>query len=180
VTSGLEVKIADLDPQQGTSVKWSLRRQAAGIEPVVPVESFGKVAQALAVAGRYDLLVMDGPARSDAGTLEIAKAAALVVQPSGTSVDDLEPAVILFRELEKRNVSRSKLAIALCRAGTEAEEAQARGYVAQAGFSVLPGCLFERPAYRQAQNDGLAVTETRFSGLSKRADELIQAIVDRL
>ena len=180
VNSGLAVKVADLDPQQGTSVNWGRRRQVAGIEPIVPVESFGKAAQALAIADQYDLLVIDGPAKASEQTLLIAKGADLVIQPSGTGLDDLEPGVILFNDLIKAGIPRAKLAFALNRAGTEAEEAQARDYIGQAGYDVLPGCLFERPAYRQAQNDGYAVTETRYAKLSQRADQLLQGIVDRL
>ncbi|HGV3482850.1 TPA: ParA family protein, partial [Klebsiella variicola subsp. variicola] len=42
------------------------------------------------------------------------------------------------------------------------------------------GCLFEKPAYRKAMNSGLAVTETRYKGLNERADELIQALIDKI
>ena len=72
-----------------------------------------------------------------------------------------------------------ELALALVRVGTEAEEEAARAYMSEARFDVLPGALLERPAYRQAQNDGQAVTEVRFKGLSERADALVQAIIDR-
>jgi chromosome partitioning protein len=86
----------------------------------------------------------------------------------------------LFRELQGQKVARSKLVIALCRAGTEAEEQEARAFVTEAGFDVLPGALYERPAYRQAQNAGLTVSETRFPGLSQRVEELLQAMADRI
>lgn len=57
--SGLEVKIADLDTQQGTAVDWYRMRLDTNIKPVVPVELFRTAQQALAVADHYDLLVMD-------------------------------------------------------------------------------------------------------------------------
>ena len=44
---------------------------------------------------------------------------------------------------------------------------------------VLAGCLLERPAYRQAQNGGHAITETRFAGLRAQADALIQSLIDK-
>ena len=50
----------------------------------------------------------------------------------------------------------------------------------EAGYEVLPGYLPERPAYRQAQNEGLAITETRYASLKKHADTLIQALIDRV
>jgi chromosome partitioning protein len=181
VTQGnVSVKIADLDVQQGTTANWHRRRLAAGIEPVVAVEAFRTAAQALKARGDFDLLILDGPARASTATLEIARAADLIVQPTGASIDDLEPAVLLFHELVREKVPKASLVFALCRVGTEAEEAEARDYIAKAGYEALAGSLFERVAYRQAQNNGQSITETRFAGLNQRADVLIQAIVDRV
>jgi chromosome partitioning protein len=176
--AGLAVKIADLDIEQGTAVDWARRRMVAGFEPVVAVQPFRTAADAFKVADQVDLLVIDGPARASAGTLAIAKGSALVVQPASTSIDDLRPAVLVFNTLVEKGVPRDRLALALVRTGTEAEEAFARDYI-EGRYEILPGALPERPAYRQAQNDGQAVTEVRFKGLSGRADALIQAIIDR-
>jgi chromosome partitioning protein len=178
--NGLRVKLADLDTQQGTSSNWHRRRLEAGLEPAFSVEAYKTAAQALRVAPDFDLLVLDGPARASAATLEIGRQASLVVQPTGASVDDLHPAVLTFHELVREGVPRDRLVFALCKIGTDAEESEARAYLAQAGFHTLPGFIPERPAYRQAQNLGLAITETRFPQLNRRADELLQAIVDRL
>jgi chromosome partitioning protein len=177
---GLSVKIADLDMLQKTSVDWTCRRLEAGLEPVVPVEPFGTAAHAIKSAEHYDVLVLDGPARADQGTLEIARMADLIVQPAGPSLADLRPAVAVFHKLVKSGVDPSKLVVALCRIGSEAEERSARDYVQRAGYEVLAGALYERPAYRQAQDAGLAVTETKYAGLSQRADALIQSLFDKL
>jgi chromosome partitioning protein len=152
----------------------------AGIEPVVSVESFRTAAQALAVAEHFDILILDGPARTSQATLDIARAANLVVQPTGASLDDLRPAVREFHALIKAGIPRERLTFALNRIGTDAEEADARAYLAEAGYSVLAGCLVERPAYRKAQNGGHAVTETRYAALNTRADALIQSLIDRV
>lgn len=176
---GLRVKVADLDTQQGTSVDWHRQRLQAGIEPAVSVEAFATAAQALAVADGYDILIIDGPARTSQATTEIAKAANLVVQPSGASLDDLRPAVREFHALVKAGIPNARLIFALNRIGTITEEADARAYLEEAGYSVLAGCLLERPAYRQAQNAGHAITETRFSSLRIQADELIQSLIDK-
>ncbi len=178
--AGLTVKIADLDIQQGTSVNWYRRRLEAGIDPIFSVESFKTAAQALKLATQFDYLIIDGPARASAATLEIAHAATLIVQPTSTSVDDLEPAVLTFHELVRDGISRNILVFALSKVGTDAEEAEAREYIRQAGYSVLDGSIQERPAYRQALNVGLSITETRYPQLNKRADTLIQAMVDRV
>jgi chromosome partitioning protein len=177
---GLKTKVADLDTQQGTSVDWHRTRMDAGIEPVVSVESFKTAAQALAVAEHFDILILDGPARTSQATLDIARAANLVVQPTGASLDDLRPAVREFHALIKAGIPRERLTFALNRIGTDAEEADARAYLAEAGYSVLAGCLVERPAYRKAQNGGHAVTETRYAALNTRADALIQSLIDRV
>lgn len=176
--SDLTVKICDLDILQATSVDWTRRRMAAGVEPNIPVEPFKTAAQALASADQFDLLVLDGPARADKGTLAIAQGADLVVQPTGTSLADLRPAVLLFHELTQQGIPPNKLAMALCRVGSPAEERDARDYISRAGYTALMGALYEKPAYRQAQDAGQAVTETKYAGLSLRADELIQAVFD--
>lgn len=177
---GLRVKVADLDTQQGTSVDWHRQRLHAEIEPVVSVEAFATAAQALGVASGFDMLILDGPARTSQATLEIARAANLVVQPTGASLDDLRPAVREFHALVKAGVPSDRLAFALNRIGTPTEEAETRAYLAEAGYAVLDGCLLERPAYRQAQNTGHAITETRYAALNERADTLIQSLIDRV
>jgi chromosome partitioning protein len=177
---GLKAKIADLDTQQGTSVDWHRTRLNGGIKPEVAAEAFASADQALKAAGQYDLLIIDGPARTSRGTLEIARVADLVVQPSGASTDDLRPAVREFHALVNAGIPKAKLTFAFNRIGTAAEEAEARAYVAEAGFASLAGCLLERPAYRKAQNIGHAVTETSYAGLNAKADALIQALIDKV
>src|SRR5271167_4084261 len=100
-SSGLTAKVADLDTQQGTSVNWHRRRLNAGIEPTVSVEAYRTADQALAQAERYDLLIIDGPARASEATLRIARKADLVVQSTNPALDDLEPAVLVFHEMVK-------------------------------------------------------------------------------
>lgn len=178
--SGLSVKIADLDTQQGTSVKWNLRRQTAQLLPEIQVQSFSTAASAIKIASQFDLLLLDGPARASKGTLEIAQRADLLVQPTGSSLDDLEPAVNVFHELVKEKIPARKLVFALSRLGTETEELEARDYITRAGYLVLQGCVFEKPGYRKAQNAGRAITETNFKALNARADALIQTLIDRI
>jgi len=177
---GLRVKVADLDTQQTTVADWHRLRLNAGITPVIAVQAYATAVQALAEANQYDLLVIDGPARTSQGTVDIARQADLVVQPSGASVDDLRPAVREFHALVKAGIPKQRLVFALNRIGTDLEEEEARAYIDQAGYSVLEGCLPERPAFRKAQNAGYSVTETHFPGLKRRADALIQSLIDRI
>lgn len=176
----IKTKLADLDLEQATSAEWHRRRLAAGLPPAASVEVFSTAKQAIDAIGQADLLIIDGPARASKGTSEIAKVADLIVQPTGASLDDLVPAIKVFNALVKEGVPRSKLVFSLSRVGTESEEVEARAYISQAGYETLAGCLFEKPAYRKAMNAGLTVTETRYKGLNQRADELIQALIDKI
>ena len=177
---GIKTKLADLDTEQATSSDWHRRRLAAGYEPAASVELFSTAAQALAAAENFELLIIDGPARASKGTTEIAKVADLIVQPTGASLDDLIPAVKVFHGLVKEGIPKAKLVFALSRIGTDAEESEARNYLKEAGYEILDGCIFEQTAYRQAQNAGFSVTETRYKGLNARADELIQSLINKI
>lgn len=177
--AGWTVKIADLDIGQGTSFSWQQRRLQSGLEPVVPVERFGTVDQALKVAPHYDLLVLDAPPHSTAGTLRIGEAADLLVLPTGLAIDDLEPTVLLAHELAKRGVT--KIVFALCRVGESDQEIiEARDYITRAGYRVLPGELPEKVAYRRASDTGKTVAETRYNSLNQRSGVLAQGIVDAM
>lgn len=177
----IKTKLCDLDLEQATSSEWHRRRLSSGLPPVGSVELFSTAAQAIASASNdCELLILDGPARASKGTLEIGRSSNLVVQPTGASLDDLVPAIKVFHALIKEGVPREKLVFVLSRIGTESEEADARMYINEAGYTVLDGCLFEKPAYRIAMNAGLSVTETRYKSLKDKADQLIQALIDSI
>jgi chromosome partitioning protein len=178
--AGLSVKICDLDVQQGSCVDWHRRRLAGSVEPLVSVESYRTAEQALGEADRYDLLIIDAPARASEGTRKIAERADLVIQPTNAGLDDLVPAVRLFHELVKAGIQKKRLAFALNQILTEAEEAAARAYLEEAGYSVLAGSLPSRASYRDAQNQGRSITETAFSTRNARADAVLQSLIDRI
>jgi chromosome partitioning protein len=178
--AGLKVRIADLDPQQQTVLEWEKLRDENREEPALTVEGYATAAEAIDSAERDELLIIDAPSGANRGTLEIAKAATLLVQPTGPSIDDLRPAVLLFHELVQAGIPRERLAVALCRVLSESEEDTARAYVTTAGYDVLPGCLYERTAYREAQNRGQAVTETKHRRLNESAEELMEGLYSRV
>ena len=179
--AGWNVKIADLDVSQGTSFNWQARRLQHALEPVIPVERFGSVEHALKTVAQYDLVILDGPPHSSAGTLKIAAASEMVVLPTGLSLDDLEPSVLLAHELVKKGIDQHKIAFALCRVGeSETEITEARSYIEQARYTLLKGEIPEKTAYRRASDEGRTLTETRFPSLNQRSDLLVQSIVNRL
>lgn len=178
--SGLSVMLADLDTQQGTAAEWHRQRINNEYEAVGRVEIFDRVFQAVQAAEAVDLLIIDGTPRASSGTLEAAQCADLTVLPCCASRDDLIPGLKLAYELERKGIARNKIVLGLVRVTTQAEITDARAYIEQSGFAVLNGCLYEKPAYRQAQNAGLAVTETRYKSLNAKADILMESILKYL
>src|ERR1035437_8866743 len=92
---GWNVKIADLDISQGTSFQWRARRVQNQIEPDVPVEQIGNGKKALPLAEQHDMLILDGEPHATSSTRAAALSSHLTVIPTGLSLDDLPPAVVL-------------------------------------------------------------------------------------
>jgi chromosome partitioning protein len=177
--AGWQVKIADLDISQGTSTDWKQRRERSRARPDIAVEPFGTVAQALKVTQLYDLVVFDGPPHSMAGTLEIANVSDAIILPTGLSLDDLKPSVLLAHELIQNRIPPDRIVFALCRVGDrENEIAEARAYIARAGYTALEGELPERTGYRRASDQGRAASETTHPSLRERAERLAQSMID--
>jgi chromosome partitioning protein len=127
------------------------------------------------------MLIFDGAPHSTQATRSISIASDLIVIPTGLAVDDLQPAVTLAHDLVKNGVLRHKIVFALCRVGhSPAEIEDARAYLHQAGYTVLPGEIPEQVGYRRASDEGRALTETRFQSLNQRAEELAQSMVDKI
>ena len=67
--SGLQVKLVDLDPMQKTVAEWHALRLQSGFEPDGDVQILATINQALTKMDFYDLVIIDGPARAETGTL---------------------------------------------------------------------------------------------------------------
>ncbi|MDE0408535.1 MAG: ParA family protein [Alphaproteobacteria bacterium] len=181
IVGGLSCKIADLDTQQQTCTLWAGRRAEAGVEPEIQVQGFSSVQTALAEAPRFDALILDGKPHASDQTLEIAQSADLVLIPTGQTVDDLHPGVVLAHGLRKASIDARRIAFMLYRVtGSTRERAAARAYLEEAGYAVLDGDIPASTAYGSASDAGRAITETSFKSLNRRAGVLAQAIVDRL
>lgn len=179
-SAGWNVKIADMDTSQATSYHWQSRRLNNQVEPIIAVEQFPNTDHALKVMANYDLVIFDGAPHATSTTLKIAQNSDLVILPTGLSLDDLEPTVRLAHEL-KRHIDKDKIAIALCRIGeSESEVKEAKDYITATGYFLLAGAIPEKVAYRRASDIGRAATETSYKSLNQKADELAQAIVDRV
>ena len=73
---------------------------------------------------------------------------------------------------------RTSTLIALCRAGSDVEEAAARRYFGKAGYEVLPGSLQEKSGYRESLNRGEGLTECKHKALAERAAEVISGLLE--
>jgi len=174
----LKTLLADYDPQQKTSLEWSQRRkQKNKYLTVLPFTTFKEITNQ---GENYDLTVIDGPARTSMGTLEIAKKADLVIQPTGSSLADLKPSVNEFHALVKTGVNKKKLVFILNHLATKSEEGAAREYLTMAGYSVLNHSLKEKASYRLIQNEGKSISEVSYKSLRKEAKELVKEIISYL
>jgi chromosome partitioning protein len=139
--------------------------------------AYASAAEAIRDSSDVELLILDTPARATRETVWIAQHAHLVVQPTGPSADDLRPAVLTFHELVRVGVPRERLVFAICRILSDAEEASTRAYLESTPYEVLKGAIPERIAYREAQNRGQAITETKQAGLNREAERLMEALL---
>ncbi len=178
--AGMHTRLADLDPQQASVSEWERARDRNAVDPPCEVVAYDSAADAIGQSGDVELLIIDCPARIGHDTLEIAQRSHLVVQPTGASADDLRPAVLTFHELVKAGVPRGRLVAAVCRILSDTEEAAARAYIQAAGYEVLAGSIPERSAYREAQNRGQAITETKVTKLNQCADALMESLLRKV
>jgi chromosome partitioning protein len=176
----MRVRLADLDPQQASIIEWERTRERNEVEPPCEVTAHENASDAIAQSGDAELLIVDAPARTSRATLEIAERSHLIVQPTGASADDLRPAVLLFHELVKAGIPSDRLVAAVCRVLNDTEDAAARAYIQAAGYAVLDGSILEHTGYRQAQNRGHAITETKIGKLNERADALMEALLEKV
>lgn len=170
----LGILLADCDPQQATSQEW------AKIKGKVPCQVFNSVKDIWSLSKKYDLLIIDGPARASSGTLEIAKKADLVIQPTGASRADLVPAVKEFNALVKAGISKKKLLFVLTRLSTPAEAKAVQTYLKNAGYTCSPFYILEKTSYKQAQNEGKSLAESKYPGLVKPVKQLVNSLLDYL
>ena len=178
---GLRAKLADLDTQQQTCTNWAGRRAENGISPEIQVQSFASVKTVLGEASRFDALILDGKPNASEQTVEIARVADLIVIPTGQTVDDLHPGVVLAHSLHKKGISGERIAFAMFRTtGSKRENAAARQYLAEAGYFVFEGEVPASTAYGMASDGGRAITETSFRTLNDRAAGLAQGVIDRI
>jgi chromosome partitioning protein len=178
---GFAVKIPDLDTQQTTCTDWAADRAEAAHQPEIQVQPFGTLKTALKDAEHFDAYILDGRPHSSQQTLEIARAADLVVIPTGQTKDDLRPAVKLAHSIADSGVPENRIAFALVKTTNSAAElAAARAYLEQTDYLTFDGYIPVSTAYGIAHDNGKTATETPHRTLNAKAEQLAQAIINRL
>ena len=178
---GLNVLIADLDTQQRTCSDWATDRAKAGIEPRVDAEPFPYVRRALTKARNRDAVILDGRPHASDQTTEVARAAHEIVIPTGQTLDDLRPAVAVAHDLADAGIEPRLISFAVMKTTRSAAElTAARGYLSEAGYTVLDGDIPLSTAYGTAHDTGRALSETPYATLNQRAELLARSILDRV
>jgi chromosome partitioning protein len=168
VEVGLRVRLADLDPQQRTLVRWACAREQARVAPAVEVTAIDSARVALSNGRDVDLLVLDLPGQLDNSFVEVAAGAQLIVQPTSPSIDDLHPALLVFDALKRVQAPPERMAFALCRVLGEREAETTRDYLRGRGYTVLRSAIH-----------GRALSETRQQSLNTAAREMMLDLLDR-
>ncbi|TKV13901.1 ParA family protein [Citrobacter sp. wls619] len=177
--SGKKTHLADLDSSQQTSAKWSERRDNTGISPAVETGVYRRHDVALKAASNYECLVVDTRPFVDISALDIARQSSLVVIATGTSLDDLEPSLLLGHELIHKGIPHNRLLYVVGKAPSQAEGRAAIQTINAWQFACTGTFLTFRPGYSISLDAGYSITETSWKTLNHRARNIIHDICAR-
>jgi chromosome partitioning protein len=176
---GWNVKIADFNLNQLTSVTWNSMRQANNLEPAIQVEACNSPKSFKRDSA--DIIIADGKPDSDQSSMEIARAATLCVVPTGTSVDDLYPQAKFAAELITKGVDASRILMVLMKITDNQTAAnEARAWLTKQGFRVAETEIPAKHGYQVAQNTGRALSECAYKPHAEKAEALALEIVAAL
>lgn len=178
--AGWATLLADIDSSQATANRWAeKRRNASGIEPKIETAVFSSASLAIEASKDYQLTILDGAPHATRGTLDAAMASDLTIIPTGSSMDDLEPSVLLANELAN-SLNSENIAFVLYKTTSEAQARESRETLESYGFTVLTGKISVKTGYIDAFDRGFCATETRYDRLNEMAGEVVQAVADIL
>jgi chromosome partitioning protein len=178
--AGWSTLLADVDSSQITSNRWAeKRRNSKNIKPEIKTEVFSMSALAIEKSNQYDLTIIDGAPHATAGTLDASKAADLVIIPTGTSMDDLEPSILLANELAN-SLNSEKIVFALFKTTSDAQIRESKETLNQFGYCVFDSVIAMKTGYIDAFDNGYCLTETKYKNLNERAKSLVQEVANKL
>ncbi|PHS69446.1 MAG: partition protein parA [Cycloclasticus sp.] len=173
-------KIIDMDTKQGTSTKWAMRRQEAGIEPAIQVESNNNVASAVNTNSDYQLLIFDGQPHASSLTREAAEGADLVIIPLKAGEDEIDPAIDLARELHtKAGVDPMRIFFLFNQIADENAVDVKRTYelIERQGYPTSDSYIRNLTSYNKALSEGRGITEVSHPKVKAEAEAALNDIV---
>lgn len=178
--AGWDTLLADVDSSQITSNRWAeKRRNSNSIKPEIKTEVFSMSALAIEESSQYDLTIIDGAPHATVGTLDASKAADLIIIPTGTSMDDLEPSILLANELAI-SLNSEKIVFALFKTTSDAQIRESKETLNQFGYCVFDSAIAMKTGYIDAFDNGYCLTETKYKNLNEQAKSLIQEVANKL
>lgn len=182
--AGKSVLIVDTD-RQTSALDWSLVREAAGLTPL-PVEHVSKPILETGippVAARYDIVIIDGAAKTDRMDQSALRVADVVLIPARPGALDIWGAEELVRHIHEVRADRPGIKAAFViwgQVGRSRLAADMAAALREYGLAVLKSRTGHRVAYAETMSRGASVLDSR---RTKKAGEEILAIkreVDRL
>lgn len=176
-----KVLLADMDSSQSSLVEWNVFRKSNAIMPVLDIQSFERVSDALAQGNLYDMVIFDGAPHASQATAEIARVSDLVILPTGSSIMDLNPQIKLAHELTEKGLDPHRILFILSRMGnSKIEKKEVLDYLQKTGYPIIDVGIPEKTAFRRAFIEGKTLTEVTYPTLKKKCEALVQSIVDRI
>ncbi len=179
--AGWKTLIADMDTSQSTCLRWNEKRKANGILPSVAVKKFNTVSEVLKYAREYDMVIFDGAPHATDMTLKIAKYANLLVIPTSSSIEDLDPQITLAHELVKAGIPQNRIFFVFTRISTnKLENHNALDYLKQTGYKIASETIPDKTSFRKANIVGKTFIETTYKTLTERCESVVQQIVNQI
>lgn len=178
---GKTVKLADLDKGQETSKKWTeKRKELSCVYTDVDCQIYSNVETALIGQSEYDFIILDCPPRVSSETKKIVEAADIVLLPSNTSDDSLDPTLKIMLQLVKNHgVSSNKLCLVLMGLLSDSEHSKIYDWLTakQVNLNVLNDYLLIQKGYELALSQGRTVFETSYPSLNIKGKQFIDEII---
>lgn len=183
--AGWDVMLLDADGDQMTSSRWHTRRtdnpkaNKPTDKPLNSVRAAGVSPLKRALESDPDIVIVDGAPHATAATAGYARRSQLVLIPTGTGIDDLNPAAQLASQLiQAHGVAPENIRFVLNHVGPKGKGVADAIELLQAatGVQCLPAYLSERPSYRNALDEGKAPQECTHPAVKAEAMKVIAAI----